>query len=212
MNPLAFDYSPYASVTDVSHEWATDMRHIQILHAIGVLFCPLGTIVEIGSFKGASTAAFVALLRAKLAASLICVEPRPTEPLKALLDLVPAKSRIATRLADFGPTPDMVFIDGDHGKPALKDIEWALTRKIPIICLHDTNAVACGYEGCWGAVEAGRTLRAHKEYVVWEDKEPRTGERTERGFMVGSRIDTGGLAPALQQLYELMRTDAKWWL
>jgi hypothetical protein len=210
MNPLAFDYSPYASVTDVSHEWATDMRHIQLLHAIGVLMQPLSTLLEIGSFKGASTAAFVALLRGNHAHSLVCVEPHPQPGLKTVLSGV-ERASIVPRLSDSLPDPCFVFIDGDHGKPALKDIEWSLARSPAVICMHDTNSVNVGYPGCWGARDAANILKAHPGYWWLEDKKPRDGERTGRGFMSAFHQNTF-TTHRYETLKALFATDEKWWL
>lgn len=211
LQDLSFDHRPVADTVDLSHEWTTDIRHIQLLHAIGMLFSPLGRIVEIGSFKGASTMAFVSLLRAKRAADLVCVEPNPTPELKSVLAAVSGRSLIVQTYPTYGPTPDMVFIDGNHGAPALKDIEWALTRLCPIICLHDTNSVNVGYPTCWGAEQAARTLEEHRDYFTFEDKKPRDGERTERGFMVGIRMDVGDDLQ-LSHLRYLLDLDEKWWV
>lgn len=210
MNPLAFDHRPYADLVDLSHEWTTDIRHIQLLHAIGALLAPIGGIVEIGSFKGASTMAFAELLRAKRAADLVCVEPRPTDALKTVLAPFPGRSAIIPTHPTFGPSPDFVFIDGDHGAPALKDIEWALVRKPAIICLHDTNSVNVGYPGCWGANMAGKILASHDDYVIFEDKKPRVGERTERGFLAGIREDVLD-AVSFCKIDSLFHTDDRWW-
>jgi hypothetical protein len=41
-----------------------------------------------------------------------------------------------------GPTPSMVFIDGDHSYAGVQaDLAWALKRKVPIIAGHDFNSV-----------------------------------------------------------------------
>lgn len=211
-NPtLGFDYAPFAPFTDISHEWCTDMRHIQLLYVLGCLFGPMNTIVEIGSFKGASTAAFVALLRDKHATYLACVEPNPQDGLKSVLAPVSCRSSIIPCLGAFkGSSPDFVFIDGDHGKPALKDIEWALDELPKVICLHDTNSVSVGYASCWGAEIAASQLSSHDSYWTIEDMKHRKDERTQRGFMVGIHVNAYTEEKEML-LRELFASDERWW-
>ena len=41
-----------------------------------------------------------------------------------------------------GPTPSMVFIDGDHSYEGVQaDIAWAFERGVPVVAGHDYNAV-----------------------------------------------------------------------
>ena len=109
-----------------------------------------------------------------------------------------------------GNTADMIFIDGDHGKPAIADIEKALLHRIPIICLHDTNGIAAGYPNCFGSVKAGEMLRESGRYHILEDKKAREGERTHRGFMAGFLKDYVS-ADELAEISSLFERDDVWW-
>lgn len=209
MNTLAFDHTPDAHLVELAHEWATDIRHIQLLHAIGVMFSPLNTIVEIGSFKGASTLAFRSLLNAGHAQRLICVEPNTIDSLKAVLSACSGKTEIVPTLPAVC-APDFVYIDGDHGAQAVKDIMWALGLAPLIICLHDTNTAKLGNPACWGAEQAACWLKESEHYLTFEDRKERPNERTDRGFMVGIRTDVADDL-SVPVLRALMETDGRWW-
>jgi len=174
------------------HEWEMDRRHVDLLgDVLGNLH--IDRAVEIGSFRGASTMAFLNAMSARAVEYLQIVEPNPTPELVALLeehnygpvDLLTVESASFLPGAKF----DAILVDGDHSlRAGVVESAYVLREPRKLVALHDTNSDAIGIPGCRGPayfkyklIEAG--------YVVFEDCAKRPGERTERGFLLASKDD-----------------------
>lgn len=166
-----------------AHQWAIDSRHAAMLHAV-VDLCQPQSVLEIGSFQGASSRAF---LRAP---SVWLCEPYPTPELRKLerencnVTVYPffSSNPVVRALR-----PEMVFIDGDHGEAAIEDMRWAMGFA-KIIAIHDVFGSIPVQPWGRGSAQAGAMLLASEAFaLVLRDHKPREGERTERGLMVGFR-------------------------
>jgi hypothetical protein len=166
---------------------AMDYRHVMALLSAITAAQPK-VAVEIGSYQGHSTVAFIEAMHILPEMELHVYEPFPTPELRRVLSAFPNRITLHTTPI-WGSTihPDFAFIDGDHGVAALADLAYCLARNVPVIAMHDTNGFTCGLtpEGS----EMAATLLKHMPKRVWvEDKELREGEFTQRGFGVSTLI------------------------
>jgi predicted O-methyltransferase YrrM len=180
---------PYLFAFDnEAHPMAMDRRHIEMLHALAMDVPAGGVCVEIGSHRGASTAAFIEALNAGKDFTLHIVEPWPTDDLRRVLSMCGKPDRIiphylASQTFVVKPV-DLWFIDGDHRVPALIDLYNALACEARVIAMHDTKAhvATSDTNDCMGAWLAALALSNHPDRVWFEDCEKRPGEWTHRGF------------------------------
>lgn len=165
---------------------AMDYRHVtDLLNSI--LQAAPKVAVEIGSYQGHSTVAFIEAMDVLHDLHLHVFEPWPTPELRRILATYPLRTTLhTTPIWGSDVRPDFVFIDGDHGVPALADLAYCLAREVPTIAMHDTNGHTCGLTP-EGSEQAARLLREMPGRTWTEDKETREGEWTQRGFGV-SRI------------------------
>lgn len=171
--------------------WHTDQRHIDILHDLAMGLPPDGHIAEIGSWRGASTSAYVEAMRARPDLTLTCYEIRPTPQLLRVIDEGGPNVRARVVVVD-RPAPeamqqgaDLVFIDGDHKAAALADLAVCLALDCGVLALHDTHGTGPrSRKLAWGSILAADILRRAPDRSYWEDCERREGEYTDRGFMV----------------------------
>lgn len=171
---------------------AMDYRHVERLHA-AILFAKPQVAVEIGSHKGHSMVAFLEAMRVLPEMRLHVFEPHLTPELTRCLELAgDIADRVQIRQCPVwnqSTRPDFVFIDGDHGLPALSDLAWCLAKDVRTIAMHDTRS-ALRLPDCWGAATAAMLLR-DMPFRHWsEDFEDRPGEATWRGFGVSTRNDS----------------------
>ncbi|GAB6060790.1 class I SAM-dependent methyltransferase [Desulfonatronum parangueonense] len=186
---MLFDFRPYqfAMEPDEKVHWNMDLPHIQILYSLAMM-SGLQHVVEIGSFRGASTAAFIQSQKDGAGFHLHVVEIKPRWQLIAVLNRMP-KTRWTLHTEPIQhlnlPSPDLILIDGDHGAPALSDTLTALCLCSGIIVMHDSQThVAITEKNHWGAHQAVEILKMHKGREWWEDCRPRPGMLTERGLFV----------------------------
>lgn len=173
---------PYPETLDKIHNppWHMDAIHIQQLYRI----CErarIRSVIEVGSYSGASTSAFVEAMNAGIVTQLQCHEIHPTDSLRNVLARV-TRGRAELVVTSFyhHPQPaDLILIDGDHGWPALADLAAALAMDIPHIILHDT----VGLFDCHGSKLAADLLRKAARYYCHEDNRHRVGMFTGRGLM-----------------------------
>lgn len=166
---------------------AMDYRHVEALHAAILQGSPR-VAVEIGSYQGHSTVAFIEAMHALPKMELHVFEPFPTPELRRVLSTHP--NRITLHIKPiWGSTvrPDFAFIDGDHGVPALADLAYCLARNTPVIAMHDTNGFTCGLTP-EGSEQAATLLKEMPNRLWVEDKEIRKGEFTQRGFGVSTLL------------------------
>jgi hypothetical protein len=187
--PELFDYSPYRFAHCGTH-MPMDEYHIQLLFAAAKLL-PSGdrVAVEIGSYRGASTAALVEAVNQGFLSHLHVVEIKPTAQLRKIISMCrfPGKVTLHTKPSWELElkTVDLVFIDGDHKWPAVGDTLRALTWGASVICMHDSRSWP-SISGTWGARLGANMLREAAGRNVFEDCESRSGMATHRGFFVSA--------------------------
>jgi hypothetical protein len=192
--PYAFA-GPYAGC-DVLPEVAMDRRHVFTLH--GVLRCwPFISALEIGSFQGASSTAFVEAINSgeglgeagvatfcdvSVTDSLLDVAANCRDPARVRVTPQPSWAVLDSAL-DF----DFVFVDGAHDLQSVTLEANRLLRRRPLcVMAHDTSATAAGYSRCEGAAMLRRTFLNTPGYYCWEDDAARPGERTDRGLFLAT--------------------------
>lgn len=169
---------------------AMDYRHVEMLHA-EILKARPKVAVEIGSHKGHSLVAFLAAMDELPEMQMYVNETHVTTELVDLIYASGERGRVHVSSRPIWTdhfTPDFVFIDGDHGIPALADLAWCLARGVRTIAMHDTRT-ASRLPECWGAATAAGLLRQMPGRTWTEDWEDRPGEWTWRGFGVSTIIE-----------------------
>lgn len=163
-----------------------DDRHWRILYGIAMK-CSRH-VVEIGSFRGRSTSAFVDAINDGAAFNLHLVEPNPSEQLRQVISMCKFPGRITlhkTKSTNWRiPNVDLWFIDGDHGWPAALDALNALVCEPKVIAMHDTRSARHGLAHCFGATLVADALISYAQRPSWEDAAVRPGEWTHRGLFL----------------------------
>ena len=186
------DHSPY-KFTEYFDEkgsgWHADKRHINILHNLSMA-SPLNSLLcEIGCCNGASTSAFIEAMKRRKDLRLLLFDIKITKELLRLVNESGVADRVEIRehpvYDSLTDTAQLVFIDGNHGWPALADLAVCLVLECGVIVLHDTN----GYSPAMrkhqhGSILAAKVLKQSSKRIFWEDCQKREGERTHRGFLV----------------------------
>lgn len=186
----SFDFEKYR-FAHCGTNMPMDEMHIQMLHASVRMMQRSGIVaVEIGSFRGASTSALVEAVNEGLIDHLHVIEIKPTPTLMQVLGLCKFQDKITVHTVPSWQVgiekADLVFIDGNHGWPALADVLTALRWGASVIGMHDTNAVNCGHRGCFGSGVGSGILSKMPGRQWFEDKALRPGMRTQRGFGVSA--------------------------
>jgi len=163
---------------------AMDERHIEALHQAVLTARPL-VVAEIGSYKGHSTVAFLEAMEHHFF-YLHLFEPYPTPELLALIHGRLNVHLHTTPIWQSPLRPDFVFIDGDHGVPALADLAFCLARGVRTIAMHDTNGHSCGLTP-FGSEAAACLLKEMPDRDWVEDLQQRHGEWTQRGFGISTK-------------------------
>ncbi len=172
-----------------------DLRHVEMLKDLLLATKP-AVAVEIGSFKGHSTTAFLKAMEDLPDMQFHIVELAPTPE---LLKMIEGRKNITLHRKAYWdldiPGAGLVFVDGSHEWPALADTLTCLAQNVPVIAFHDTQAQAHGIPGCWGSALASKITSSSPSRFWYEDSEKREGEWTHRGFGVSSsaKMDLKGL-------------------
>jgi hypothetical protein len=176
--------------------WFVDTRHINILHELALALPQNAHICEVGSFCGASTSAFIEALHKRPDLTLTIHETKVLPDLLQTVDTYgpTVKDRVAiNQFPLYGRCPksyDLVFIDGDHGWPALADLSWCLTADCGVLALHDTHGTGPkSRKVAHGSILAANFLRHCSSRGFWEDYAKRKNEWTDRGFVVSWRTE-----------------------
>lgn len=168
------------------HAWNADCRHVDWLKA-ELLSGRHRRVLEIGSFRGWSTRAFLSALAVGAVDEVHLCEPRPTTELESLLagrQVTLHQRRSVDLLADDGAW-DLAFVDGDHSLANVaEETRLLLAARVPALFAHDTAAVAI--PDCEGPAHLKQAL-ADAGYHVYEDAVDRPGERTWRGMTFAAR-------------------------
>ena len=184
------DFDKYNFTKNANTEWLTDTRHVRIIHEF-LMSNDFSDVMEIGSYTGLSTSAFIEALNKGKDFTLHISEPNITSELLALIGMCNKPEKIIINTDDGysmlkkRPEAEFVFIDGDHSiQGAGIETLQLLRNKTPNIMAHDINLEQCQM-ACSGKGSElmGRVFASHRDYYYIEDKKKRDGERTERGFM-----------------------------
>jgi hypothetical protein len=190
--PRVFYFEPYR-FAKCDSMMAMDEMHIQLLFLAATLETTREkskrVAVEIGSYRGASTAALIEALNQGYFGHLHVIEIKPTETLRKILAMAKDSSRVTLHTQaswDLDITAaDFVFIDGDHKWPAVADTLRAITWGAEVIAMHDSESWP-QIPGTWGAKLAAKCLREMPARTVFEDCQLRGGMQTQRGFIVSA--------------------------
>jgi hypothetical protein len=194
----AFDFEPYRFTIDATTA-PTDEFHVHMLRrALDKAGKDL-IAVEIGSWRGTSTAAFIDAINAGVVKHLHIFEVSPKPEIYRVIALCHSPERVTLHqmpswdVANPVTSADFVFIDGNHTWPAIADTLQAMAWGAKVIAMHDTREWPKAPE-CWGTFTAAGILKraAGREWV--EDFEERPGMRTQRGlgFSIAHEKRTGG--------------------
>jgi len=168
---------------------AMDLRHVEMLK-LAIIEARSRTAVEIGSHLGHSLVAFIEAMNELLDLKVHVFEPNYTTALDELIMESGVSDRIIIHrypVWGAGVAPDFVFIDGDHGLPALADLAWCLAKNVRTIAMHDTRSCT-RLQSCWGAGEVAALLKDMPSREWTGDCEDRPGEWTWRGFGVSTLV------------------------
>ncbi len=192
--PYAFT-GPYAGCREMP-EVAMDDRHIFIMHDI-LKAWPFKSALEIGSFNGASSTAFIEAINSGeglgksgivtfcdvcVSESLVSVVGNCCLPERVRITRQPSWAVLDSKL-DF----DFIFVDGAHDLDSVTLEMKRLMRRRPLCMMaHDTSATEAGYSQCEGAAMLMQTFVDEPSYLCLEDCETREGERTNRGLFFAS--------------------------
>jgi len=178
---------PYAYTLDTRHDnppWHMDAIHIQQLYRLCERIRPR-VVVEVGSYMGASTSAFVEAMKDGLIDKLLCYEIKPTEELIKTRDIASGRGFDATIVEKPYPTApiyaDLILIDADHEHGAVLDTLAAVVMGCPHIVMHDHNCINVGL-GCRGVDNSVRLLKQRAGWHWHEDTAKRAGMWTHRGL------------------------------
>jgi hypothetical protein len=180
-------------------EVAADKRHCYMI--FGVLAgWPFLSALEIGSFNGATAAAFVEAINGgtglgetgravfcdvSVTHSLVSVVQNCRRP-----DRVHITPQPSWAVLDSKEPFDFVYVDGAHDLDSVTlEVNKLLPRRPLCVMAHDTSATAAGYTRCEGAAMLAETFRGLGGYRCIEDNENRPGERTERGLFLATTSD-----------------------
>ena len=136
------DFERYNFTLDCDHpEWLTDKRHIEVIYEF-IMANDFNRVAEIGSYSGASTAAFIEALNQGKDFNLHIAEINPTRQLRALISTC--------------KKPDNIILHVQSGEEVLEQeihIDKPDISHNPADCdiFEDPNSVAClgpakGYE------------------------------------------------------------------
>jgi predicted O-methyltransferase YrrM len=188
--PYSFDQA-YARCYALP-EVAMDKRHVYLLRDI--LDFGFKSTLELGSFNGASSTAFIEAVNAgKVERATFC-ECTPTHSLRSVIGNCrhPDRVRLTTKPSwdvlegedDF----DLILVDANHDLESVaKELTHLLQSRPLCVVAHDTNATAAGLPKCEGAQLLKQVFEAMPDYYCLEDRETRAGELTHRGFFLATR-------------------------
>lgn len=181
---------PYPYTLDTRHDdppWHMDAIHIQQLYRLCERIRPR-VVVEVGSYMGASTSAFVEAMKDGYIGQLVCHDISPTPELAKTVESV--KSHVQVIALPYPTVPiyaDLILIDADHEHGAVLDTLAALCMGCPHIVMHDHNCINVGM-GCRGVDNAVKLLKAAPNMRWHEDIKKRPGMWTHRGLFYAHHV------------------------
>lgn len=163
-----------------------DTRHRNWLRDVLLSGC-FRRVLEIGSFCGYSTLAFIDALKAQKVEQVhLCdIRLRPQLAERIAGTGVVFHSSFSRDLLAADGDWDLVFVDGNHSAATVKEeTELLLRHRVPTIVAHDTQSHPY-YAGCDGPQHLKLAVQ-RAGYFVIEDSLMRDGERTHRGMLFAS--------------------------
>jgi hypothetical protein len=189
-DPYAF-IGPYAGCYDVP-EVAMDRRHVFALREV-LSAWPFRNALELGSFNGASSTAFIEAINAGSLRQATFCDTRPTESLWTVcrnchrIGRVTITDRPSWQSLDSKEDYDFILVDACHDIASVtKELQRLIARRPLCVMAHDTNATAWGYPHAEGAELLKNTFANMQGYHCIEDGVHRDGERTERGLFLAT--------------------------
>lgn len=174
------------------HRYNTDLRHVRLIHD-DLMSGKFNRVLEIGSFLGFSTCAFLDALKRGAIRELHICDIMPQPQLLAAIKFYGLEGRVvihrerSTELLARDRAWDFVFVDGDHSiDNCRREAELLLAMEVPVVYAHDTAGHMFEPWKTWstleGPPELARMFRADPRYVCSEDCSMRTNEFTQRGL------------------------------
>ena len=166
----------------VTPDMAMDLRHVNTLHDCITAVKP-GVAVEVGSWKGHSTVAFLEAMKKLPDMHLHVVElyPKPEllEILKPFGDRVTLHTKPTWEISDDEMRcVDFIFIDGDHGLAAFADVCFALLYSPTAIAMHDTRTFTnLMMKECFGSEKAHEWINEIPTVPIYYLANPQSRER-----------------------------------
>lgn len=194
LTPFFFD-GPYGGCYAVP-AMAMDRRHVYLIHDI-LKRWPFKNTLELGSWMGASSTAFVSAINAGSPMVATFCDVSPTD---SLWDVVgncryPERVRVTAdkswEVLESSEDFDLVLVDANHDRASVQaELDRLVIRRPLCIIAHDTSATASGYPHAEGAKmladELRTTWRNRWEYQTFEDNARREGEETHRGLTIAT--------------------------
>jgi len=190
--PYSFNCDAYGHCYD-RPDIAMDKRHVFMLHAV-LRAWPFKHALELGSFHGASSTAFIEAIYAGSGMDALFCDMRVTPQLLRVIAKCVGMGR-----ANWTESPswdvlksdksfDFVLVDACHDIESVSRELKELMRQRPLcVMAHDTNATDAGHAKCEGAKMLKETFQSLPEYLCIEDCKRRDGERTERGLFLAAK-------------------------
>jgi predicted O-methyltransferase YrrM len=189
---------------------AMDRRHVYLIHDV-LRQWPFRNTLELGSWMGASSTAFVEAINAGAGMVATFCDVSPTD---SLWDVVgncrhPERVRVtADKSWEVLESPedfDLVLVDANHDLASVRaELDRLVVRKPICIIAHDTAATANGYPHAEGAAmlteELRTTWRNRWDYQAFTDDRKRDGEETHRGLTIATREP--GLARIVRRAFD----------
>lgn len=163
-----------------------DARHVELIYRL-VRTGLFKNILEIGSWNGFSTSAFVQAqidgADFELTVCEIDIRPRLMQVLKKSPSDVTVR-QLPSKVV-INKSYDLILVDGDHQLSVVaEEIEALLRCNTPNILAHDTSAWVPWFDG---SRHLANVFRHHTAYQSIEDNKKRPGEWTERGLFFASQ-------------------------
>jgi hypothetical protein len=188
--PLPGGFTPPEHLFPEPHQYDADLRHVRMIHD-ELCQGSYGRVLEIGCFRGYSTSAFLAALKAAHIGELHLCELAVTPELERVIaHYAVGGSRLhlhqctSLELLQRDSNWDAVFVDGDHSvETCTAEAKLLIAGGVRTIMAHDSSADPAKYPACEGPA-ATKTMYEDAGYILSEDTEDRPGERTDRGLMI----------------------------
>lgn len=183
-----------------------DLRHVAILRDIlcGTYW---GRVLEIGVWKGASTAGFIdASKNSSIAGYSACdvgFQPEFRQMATGLREPKEFLEMRSTEALDLDRDWDLIFVDGDHSlETGRAETERLLRRQPRCIVAHDVFSEAEGFGNCAGPAHLMASLRADG-WTIYTDGVDRRDrrEQTRRGLMAATK--DAGTAKVIERAFAL---------